>query len=303
MLQLPLENITDNFSKNILENGSCDFGVLELSRPYSFVLSGNTYSTTSLNIFVHTFDSSMYPSSAGGTITGFSAYCTTNNAKALASYDGTFSISSLTSSTTSNLMNSGKFNPNSFNGDFNNVSLSTYSASVTSLYIYNFNRNVYGDKIHDATLQLFLSGSSTAFAYDTYSYNNVSLYSLSSSYVDSTSAITRIWVFCDIGKIALWSSNSSIMNSFTGINKVNFRNSLHVPNVTINLNINQDEYNLTENYSFYGQDYNNGLVPDTWFTTVGLYNPWNDLIAVAKIQKPIKKGNIPITIKMILDLL
>jgi hypothetical protein len=311
-----INKFIDSYSKNILDGGSVDSGILNFSRPYTFSLTSN-YSLTSQNIFSHSFDTTIYPTSLG-TATGFSLFCTSANSfsgyyyttimqlynqRELESFNGLFALTTLTAALTASFSSVDKFNPYKADNEFNNLSISSFSASVTGLYIYCFDRSIYGDKIHDGTLQLILNGSNTALAYDTYSYNNVSVYSLTSNYNDSISSVTRFWVLPDNGKLVLWSSDQNIMNSFTGINVIKFRNSVAINNKTLNLHINPDEFNITENYTYYLNDYATGRAPETWFTTVGLYNPWNELIAVMKVQTPIKKGNVPITIKAILDLL
>ncbi len=310
-----IDTFSDIYTKNIIDDGSIDSSVIKFSRGFTFTLSGNQFSTTSLNTYQHLFDQSIYPSTLTSA-SGFAAFATSSNAfsgyyyttimqlynrKLLYDWNGLFAITSLTSSTSSNFINTGLLNPNKAFNEFNNISVSSFSANVTGLYIFCFNKEIYGDHIHDGTLKLFFSGSSTAVAYDTYSFNNETVYSLTSNYTDTTSAITRFWVFSDIGKVICWSSNPSILDSFSAITKVEFRNALSIPNLTMNLVLQPDEFQMSDNPSYYLKNYDTGQLSDTFFTTIGLYNPWNELLAVCKLQKPIRKTNVPMTIKLVID--
>ena len=197
-------------------------------------------------------------------------------------------------------MNSGKFDMSLYQG--NPAIYQTLSANVTGMYIYNFNREVYGDRIFDGSLVLLNNG--TTAAYDNLGISkNSGIYTLTSSiYYDTLTSATRFWVLPDIGKIISWSSDSSILNSLSGVNEIQFKNTVAVANTTINLRIEPDEYNASENFSFYLRDYTSGETPDTFITSIGLFNDFNELLAVCKLQKPIRKSSsYPITIKIILD--
>lgn len=310
-----INQFSDIYTKNILDDGSIDSGLITFSRPYNFSFSGATISTTSANTFLHLFDQSLYPSTLTSA-TGFGGYCKIDNALSgyyyttimqlynrglLLDFTGLFALTTLTGSTTTNFMNVDMYNPNRGNNAFNQYSISALTATVTSVHIFCFDRTIYGDHIHDGTLELYLTGSTSRLAYDTYSFNNEDTYSLTSNYNDSTSAITRFWVFADIGKIICWSSNQSIMDSFTAITNIRFRNALDMPNTTVNLSINPEEFKFSDNPSYYSKNYSTGQLPDSFFQGVGLYNSWNELIAVCKFQNPIRKSTVPITVKLILD--
>ena len=304
--------------KNILEDGTIDGGNLYFTRPYNFSLSGNQYSLTSMNVYVHSFDNSVYPTSYSSA-TGISMYATYNNsfsayfnsmlmklynANEIAYLNGKsggiYSVSSMTSSTTSELYNSGRFNPSQFDGS--NISLSSFSAAVTSMYIFSFNREVYGDRILDGTWKIY--NGNTLLANEFIVQKDSPSFSLSSLlYSTSLTSATKFWVFPDSGLMVAWSSSADTMNALSGISSIQFSNSVVVKNKTINLYIDPNEFNVSDNYSFYDRYLKTGQLSEPRITTIGLYNPWGTLIAKVKLPKAIRKTNVPITIKLVLDIL
>lgn len=307
------DNFSDIYIKNIVDDGSIDSGLIYFTRPYDFSLSGN-YSSTSVNVFNHVFDQTIYPSTLISA-TGFSVYASSSNSfsgyyyvsmmklfnlNEIKHFNGLFATTTLTSSITSSFNNSSRFNPDVSEGD--RTIYQTLSSSISAIHLFAFDRNTYGDKIYDGSLSLYMDN--VCIAYDSKTIKDTGIYTLTSSlsaYQSTTSSTTKFWVLPDTGLIMLWSSDSSVMNGLTGVNRVVFRNGLGIANTTINIHIDPDEYNLSENYSFYEKDYHSGQLPDTWITTIGLYNPWNDLLAVCKLQRPIRKTRIPLTFKIVID--
>ncbi len=311
----------DRFRKNILDGGSLDFGPVEFTRPYSFSLNASQYSLTSRNYFVHSFDSTIYPAGTSS-VTGFSVFATSSNSfsshfyvalmqlynrGALWRWDGIFATTSLTSavaSTTAELyFGSGKFSPEKAAGDFNKISLSSFSATLSGIFIWAFDRSIFGSGIKNGTAALYTTSSTAAVAFDGGSPFGEKIVSLTSSYSDSSVSATRLWLLPDVGIVVGWSSDNSRLSSFSAISTINFRNSVEVMNFTANLRIEPDEFNHSENPSFYFSEYSKGQQSDAWFTTIGLYNRWNELVAVAKCQRPIRKTGVPITIRLVFDLI
>lgn len=313
----PIANYDDGFLKDILDFGSVDTGTFLFSRQYDFIATGASLSVTSSNVLTHFYDQDIYPPSLSS-VTGSAMFCTATNSssgmyyvalkrlydyRALESFQGVFSITALTSSLTSiDFQNTGKFDMNYWQG--NPAIYESFSASVTGIYVYNFNKNVYGDRILDNSLSLFTNGVMVAHD-DTTIAKNSPIYTLTSSmYYDSSTSVTRFWVLPDIGNVISWSSDGAINDSLSSVNEISFRNSVVITNTTVNLRIEPEEFNVSENFSFYLRDFSAGELPDTWITTIGLYNDWGDLIAIAKPTKPIRKAsNIPLTFKISLDYL
>jgi len=312
----PIDAFEDKYIKNILDFGSVDTGLIYFSRPYDFSLSGASFDLTGVkNVFVHTFDQSIYPSSLS-TATGWAVYASKDNSasgyyytslmqlfnfRVLANHDGLYSTTSVTSSVSAvNFINEGKFNMDLFQGD--PTIWQTVSANLTGVYVYNFDREVYGDRIYDGSLSMYANNALVAFDANGVVNRNAVVSLSSSIYGDSATSVTRFWAMPDIGKIIVWSNDLGTMNGLSSVTEIKFRNSIAVSNTTVNLRIEPNEYNLSDNFSFYLRDYSGGELPDTWITSIQLYNPWNDLIAVCKLQKPIRKTpNVHLTFKIVID--
>lgn len=304
---------SDPYKKNILDDGTIDSGVLLFSRPYNFSLSGN-YSSTSQNIFLHSYDQEIYPPSLS-TATGFSVFATATNSssgyyymalmklfnfRAIADYRGTFSITSITASTSSALYNAGKVDPNFLGGT--NVTLSSFSASITSLYYYHFGREVIGDRILDGTLTL--NNGLSLMAKEPYVAKDAPILSLTSTlYQDSYSAVTRFWVFPDTGELILWSSSGGTLQALSAVSNIQFSNSVAISNITINALLQPEEFNSSANRSFYSRSFADGNTPDTCFSTLIFYNPWGQALATCQIPRTMRKSTVPLDAKIILDIL
>lgn len=311
----PITEFSDIYRKVILEDGTLDKGILTFTRPYSFSLSGASFVSSAINVYSHTYDSNIYPSSYT-TATGFGCYATSGNSfsgyfhttlmqlfnqniiHAINGPVGIYSTTSLTSSVTSAIYNEGMFNPLLFEG--NSISLSSFTATVSSFYVYCFSRDLFGHRMLDGTIKLW--AGNTLIAEENGIHRDSFVLSLSSSvYTSSLTGLTKFWVFPENGKIVVWSSSGGTLAALSGITNISFSNSVDVHNYTINVRLEADEYTVSDNQSFYNRYYTRGDLTQPRITTVGFYNPWGDLIAISKLPKPIIKSNIPIDFKFVLD--
>lgn len=106
-------------------------------------------------------------------------------------------------------------------------------------------------------------------------------------------------VFYDKGLIVITDS-PSIATLSTGEN-IQFISNKHINTYNVSCNVKDREYNFTYNPT--AKRLNSSTIEFTpYITSVGLYNDANELLAVAKMSRPIKKAsNVDMTFKIQLD--
>ena len=91
------------------------------------------------------------------------------------------------------------------------------------------------------------------------------------------------------------------------IDKIDFNNTIELNSTIYFCRINHNEFNYSSNptYTSAGRlvvKNNVNDLPVTYITTVGLYSPDNELLAVAKLSEPLKKDpNTDMTLRVRLD--
>ena len=199
-------------------------------------------------------------------------------------------------------------------------------STVNSFYVINVARSRYKESLHPGSLTLALSGSSgTIYLTDNSNVLTTSQFIDSNRYFNivsgsaGTPANTTVYghMFPDLGLIVLnpgaltgflvapaTSTNSYDNNNAKLYNSINaaiggskffrLQSSETISSRFFFTRIKNSEYNYTSNPSIIDNTGNilyTTLIdnPQTYITTVGLYNDNNELLAVAKLSKPLVK--------------
>jgi hypothetical protein len=199
--------------------------------------------------------------------------------------------------------------------------------TVNQFYVINIARSRYKETLHPGSLTLALSGSSGIISLtDNSNYLSTSQFIDSNRYFDlvngaagitSGSATVHGHMFPDLGLIVLnptslagymtapavttntYENNNaklytSILGATTASRLFRLQSSETISSRFFFTRIKNSEYNYTSNPSIIDNTGNilyTTLIdnPQTYITTVGLYNDNNELLAVAKLSKPLVK--------------
>lgn len=284
--------------------------LLQFNRSYNFIAS-STFSYNDVNYLTHTFPS-YFPSSYSATTSSATyVYATKDNnfsgyyyhslmmlykCGAINDFDG---ILSITSDLASNLLgvSAHNYGYRPINLPFDKFSSTSFQMSY--LYIISCKKNDYGDGIRKMSTSAYIGNQ--LFAYDN-TNDDRQFANMTIAHSAYTGNNTYAWLLKDYGKMIFWTDASSLSSSLSGISNIQFDNTVHVMNTTVHIILEGDEFNYSENPSFYEKFYETGKLQPTYFTSIGLFNNKDDLLAVVNLAKPMKKfARMPITIKLSLD--
>ncbi|HPM21378.1 MAG TPA: hypothetical protein PLY35_09035 [Thermotogota bacterium] len=171
--------------------------------------------------------------------------------------------------------------------DYEHYNFVTKSLS-SDVLVYNIPQNIIGLKIKPKSVEI-TSGSLTII--DDGHYNLF----YNTTHVGN--------VFYDTGHIIITNTNyMSLFDEYT----LSYKSSEMITEYSILCNVNSNEFNYTlNNTAFSGSVYMNEfqtseLLP--YITTIGLYNNDNELLAVGKFPKPIKRYDIDLAFLLKFDI-
>lgn len=196
-----------------------------------------------------------------------------------------------------------------FGKSINVMSSSSFTADMSSIYVITIPKRYYGDEIKNNSVNIWDASGNRLFYSTSSAYMN-NYFRIEPDFThplfESLSATVQKenyfgWCIKDSGVCSIWSSLSAVNAAINQIQNLSFSGVLYSQNTTINIVIQPDEFNTTTNQSFIER---NSLSADsiantTYITSVGLWNDYGDLLAVAKPCHPIRKNiGVPVSIKL-----